>query len=80
MNAHDKSNLDFVISLDDDEFDQWAEHASNDDLLYALELISTAKAELELERLEVLDMQLGSTGAAKWLEDEANKVLAKFLK
>ena len=70
MNDHDKKNLDFVIQLDDQQFDLWAEHASNDDLLYALELISTAKAELELERLAVLDECEDLT--------EANKVLDMF--
>ena len=58
MNDHDRDNLDFLMSLDtQDAWDNWAEHCSDDDFLYALELIRFAKSETEIKMMEVLEAE-----------------------
>ena len=71
MNPHDKSNFDFLMSIDSATFKDWASQASDDDIAYALELVHQARAALELDLLAVLDE----------VEDfsDAKSVLQKFM-
>ena len=55
MNDHDRSNLQFIMSLDEDGFDQWSASLSEDDVDYALELIKTARTELIMQVASVTD-------------------------
>ena len=69
MNDWDRNNLNYILSLNEDEFETWLVDLSEDDQLYALDLIRAARVELleqEQELLETEDFTL------------ANQVLAKF--
>lgn len=46
MNKHDRDNLEFLLSLDRDEFDKWHAAMDQDDLDYAQELMAMAAEEL----------------------------------
>jgi hypothetical protein len=47
MNEYDKNNLDFLLSLDPKGFELWSSQASNDDLIYSMEIIQQYKEEIE---------------------------------
>lgn len=68
MNDWDKNNLQFILSLNEDEFSDWYACLDDDDVAYAMELLQTARTEV--------NMQLAS------LHDEVNDVsdAANFLK
>lgn len=72
MNEYDRDQLNFIMSLDDEAFNDWATAMADDDIKYAIELIQAARLEnaiLEQELLEALeDSDLA----------EANAVLSKF--
>lgn len=55
MNPYDKNNLDFLMNINLEAFNEWADAATDDDIAYALELIKHARAALEAELAEVLD-------------------------
>lgn len=55
MNDHDRSNLQFIMALDEDGFDKWSATLSDDDVDYALELIKAARTELIMEVASVTD-------------------------
>ena len=57
MNNWDKGNLDFILNSNDADMEDFLSWASDEDLLYALQLIQLAKAELELEVIELLDAE-----------------------
>jgi len=56
MNSHDRSNLNFIMSLNEQEFDSWLSFMSSEDIDYALELIRRAKAENQLEEMELAEV------------------------
>ena len=56
MNSHDRSNLNFIMSMNEQEFDSWLSFMSNEDIDYALELIRRAKAENQLEEMELAEV------------------------
>lgn len=72
MNKHDRSQLNYIMSLDDQQFELWAMSIPDDDIKYAIELIQAARLESAVQEQELLDA----------LEDsdlsEANAVLKKF--
>jgi hypothetical protein len=47
MTEYDKNNLDFLLSLDPKSFELWSSQASNDDLIYSMEIIQQYKEEIE---------------------------------
>ena len=55
MNDWDRDNLKFIMETDDGAFDEWLDQADNDDVVYALELIRMAKAELIVQEMELCD-------------------------
>jgi hypothetical protein len=73
MNPYDQDQLNFIMSLSDQEFDAWAMSLPSDDIKYAIELIQAARLLNIIQEQELLDA----------LEDsdltEANLVLKKFM-
>jgi hypothetical protein len=57
MNNWDKGNLDFILNSTDADMEDFLSWASDEDLRYALELIQLAKAELEVEEIEMLETE-----------------------
>lgn len=55
MNDHDRNNLNFIMSLDEDGFEQWSATLSQDDVDYALELIKAARVEVMMKAAEYSD-------------------------
>lgn len=49
MNKHDRDNLNFLLHLDSDAFEQWYESVSQDDLDYAQEIMAQAALEMREE-------------------------------
>ena len=70
MNAWDKNNLMFIMKLSNKELIEWFMESSEDDRLYAEELLARAHLELDIKDLEFSDM----------VEDlsEAKSVLKQF--
>lgn len=46
MTEHDRDNLDFLLKCSDEGFKEWFEQASDDDKLYASELLNEYEEEL----------------------------------
>ena len=57
MNNWDKGNLDFILNSTDADMEDFLSWASDEDLMYALELIQLARAELAVEEIEMLEVQ-----------------------
>jgi len=55
MNDWDRSNLHFILDSDKETLDDFYSWATEDDLNYALNLVRTAKAELLVQELELMD-------------------------
>lgn len=75
MDEHDRDNLNFLLTVDSDTLQDWYGQATQDDIAYALELLSYANKE-NIRRLANLGVNVMS-------EDDidvtlANTVLSKF--
>lgn len=68
MNEWDRDNLNFIMNISEDGFDEWLEQADNDDIDYALSLIRIAKSELLVEELNIMD-DVEDTAVAKAILD-----------
>jgi len=55
MNDWDRNNLHFILDSDKETLDDFYSWATEDDLNYALNLVRTAKAELLVQELELMD-------------------------
>jgi hypothetical protein len=55
MNPYDLNNLNYIMSLTDDEFDVWMMTIGDDDISYAIELIQLRRAELDSEAMNIMD-------------------------
>ena len=73
MDKWDRDNLNFLLNVDDETFEDFLSQSSDDDIDYAIELIQTHKAELIARELELQDELADEDGL-----DEAQAVLAKF--
>jgi len=73
MDKWDRDNLNFLLSVDEDTFDEFMAQSSEDDIQYAIELIQTHKAELLTRQLELEDALVEETGL-----DQARAVLNRF--
>ena len=71
MNDHDRGNLDFLLNITSEVFDDWMDQADIDDIDYALELLAMHKSELVVGMLELKDNVEDTT--------QANQVLKKFM-
>ena len=70
MNPHDLNNVRYIMSLNDDEFSQWADTLNDDDLEYAMEILRAARSENVRQELELLDEIEDTT--------QAMSILSKF--
>lgn len=68
MNEWDRDNLNFIMNISDDGFDEWLEQADDDDVDYALSLIRIAKSELLVEEHNIMD-EVEDTAVAKAILD-----------
>ena len=66
MNAHDRSNFEFIMALSPTQFDEWYATIDLDDVEYAIELCQAARLELSMAIEEVEDVS------------QASKLLSKF--
>lgn len=55
MNQRDRENLNFLLTISPDTFDEWVSQADDDDIMYALELIKRARLELTMRQFEAID-------------------------
>jgi hypothetical protein len=46
MNDHDRNNLNFLLNIDGDTFNEWYAQTDEDDRVYAQELLALAAEEL----------------------------------
>lgn len=75
MNDHDRDNLKFLLSIDDNTFQDFLDQSDDDDIDYAIELIQRHKAELILQEMvaeEAVDEEMGLDLS------EAQAVLSRF--
>jgi hypothetical protein len=68
MNEWDRDNLNFIMNITDEGFDEWLDQADNDDIDYALKLIRMAKSELMLQEMEFTDEISNYAEAAQLIE------------
>jgi len=73
MDKWDRDNLNFLLTVDEDTFDEFMAQSSEDDIQYAIELIQTHKAGLLTRQLELEDALVEETGL-----DQARAVLNRF--
>jgi hypothetical protein len=71
MNNHDRSNLQFILSLDEKSYDKWTASLSEDDVDYALELLKAARTEAMMHIAQLADEVEDTT--------EANSLLKGFM-
>jgi len=71
MNDHDRSNLQFIMSLDEKAYDEWTASLSEDDVDYALELLKAARTEVMMQAASFADEVEDCT--------EANAILKGFM-
>jgi hypothetical protein len=57
MNAHDKSNLSFLINVSSSALKEWWDQADESDRLYAFELLEAARSELIETSLSFSDLR-----------------------
>lgn len=70
MTEHDRNNLNFLLTIDDNSLAKWFETASDDDIIYAFELIQEYKDKMKELYVEY-DLQTSDL-------KEANDILEKF--
>jgi|688.fasta_scaffold19039_15 hypothetical protein len=54
MNRDDKHNLNFLMNLSIDGLARWFEQASEDDIIYATELLANYERDLDRQLMEVM--------------------------
>lgn len=75
MNDRDQTNLDFLLSISDEDFQQFVNDSDLDDVKYAIQLIQTYCAEVQVREMDLqdaIDAEMGLDCA------QAQTVLAKF--
>jgi hypothetical protein len=74
MNSHDRDNLNFILSRTTPELQAWALDIQNsgnqDEIDYALELMTQAACQVELELLDLIDSDTDQDvgAASKYLQ------------
>jgi hypothetical protein len=53
MNEHDRNNLNFLLNIDGDTFNEWYAQTDEDDRVYAQELLALAAEELKVKAQEL---------------------------
>ena len=67
MKKKDRANLEFMLSLTEEQFDQWMETLEPDKIDYAIELMKTARTENFLKEMELME----NTGSDKFTQAKA---------
>jgi len=75
MNDWDRNNINYLMGLSEEEFDDFMASMSDDDVQYAIELIQILKAETALLAEELRDVYYQEEGMDL---SQARAVLAKF--
>ena len=75
MNKWDRNNLDYIMGLSEEEFDEFLASMPDDDIQYAIELIQTRRAENLVELEELRDIVFSEEGMDL---SQARAVLAQF--
>ncbi len=73
MNEWDRNNLYFILHSDEETLNDFYSWATTDDIEYALSLIRTARTELDIAELELLDEDTEQNGLS-----EARQALSKY--
>lgn len=73
MNDYDRNNLNYIMGLDNEQFDAWAQEMPDDDIRYAIEIIQAARLELLEQEHALMEADLEESAF-----DEARSVLQKF--
>ena len=73
MNDYDLNNYNYVMNLSEEQYDEFLDTASDDDLEYLQELMDQKKAELAMSILEYED-KLASLDVS-----QAQSILRKFM-
>jgi putative SOS response-associated peptidase YedK len=73
MNDWDRDNLNFLLTISSETFEDWLQQADEDDIDYAIELLRVAKSELIIEQMEVLDMVQDTSTANNFIEQIRKK-------
>jgi len=73
MNEWDRNNLYFILHSDEETLNDFYSWATTDDIEYALSLIRTARTELDIAELELLDENTEENGLS-----EARQALSKY--
>lgn len=68
MNPYDLNNLSYIMSLNNEQFDEWMLTVSDDDINYAIEIIQARRAELIMAEHDLLEDELDVTEAATLLK------------
>ena len=68
MNDWDKDNLNFLLTVSSEVFEDWLNQADEDDIDYAMELLRVAKSELIILKMEILDDVDDTTDAKSILQ------------
>ena len=55
MNDWDRDNLEFLVSIGQEEFQAWMDQADQEDITYAMELIRQARTENMVQEMELRD-------------------------
>jgi len=75
MNNWDRNNLNYLMGLSEEEFDEFMATMPDDDIEYAIELIQTRQAENLVELEELRDIVFKENGMDL---SQAQSVLARF--
>ena len=63
MNDYDRQNLEFLMSLKSNEdWSNWSEHCSDEDFIYAINLIRTAQSECDVREMELDEAEQDEDG------------------
>jgi putative SOS response-associated peptidase YedK len=73
MNDWDKDNLNFLLTISSETFEDWLSQADEDDVEYAIELLRAAKSELIVQQMEVLDTVQDTSTANNFIEQIRKK-------
>jgi len=61
MNAYDRANLEFLMTASEQVLAEWYAQASEDDLVYAAELLDRHQTELDTEAIEQTSENFGTS-------------------
>ena len=73
MNRRDFNNFQYIINLNDDDYDQWLSDATDEDLQYLQQLFDQRKVQLIEQQLDYIDK------VAQVDQSAAEKILNKYM-